>query len=379
VTPYTGWVDVLRTPASRWITAGLGALLACVGLALPGAAETSSVDVGEQAVVIVQVAGRGNAVTIRTWDRPSVEVEAGEVPATLARRTVEFGTDRMPLAAPIPPMPYVSRDPAGQVTGQGVLPPEDFPYTAFRPGPHDVVRILADAGARLTVTIPAATGLLQTRIGGGFTTIEGYHGANLFVVQNFGRVQLSGVATTAFLQMNSGTLYASDDAFERVRVRANSAHVVFEHCRSKQIEATSVSGALVYDGGSFDPGLARFESQTGNIALGVSSPAQLAGRAQDGHVYTQFDRGTPVAQPPDGSTTATYGGGGPLVNAITAHGNVYLYDGSLASRRSVAPEWRPVHQLFNDRRRPGPSAQPPKRPHAGEPRRVPMRRAAPHS
>jgi hypothetical protein len=310
-------------------------------------------------------------VTIRTWDRPNVEVEAGDVPATIARRVIAFGTERMPLAAPIPPMPYVSHDGAGQVTGQGVLPPEDFPYSGFRPGPHDVVRISAEAGARLTITIPASTGILQTRIGGGLTTIDGYRGADLFVVQNFGRVQLSGVTTTAFLQMNNGALYAVDGSFDRVRVRANAANVVFEHCRSKQIEATSIGGAIVYDGGTFDPGLARFESQSGNIALGVTAPAQLAGRTQDGHVYTQFEHGTPVAQPADGTATATYAGGGPLVNAITGRGNVYLYDGSLANRRSVAPEWRPVHQLFIAHRRPGPAvAQPPRR------RVVPLRRTA---
>jgi len=330
----------------------------CAGLTSPAAAESSLVDVGDQAVVIVQVAGRGNAVTIRTWDRPSVEVDSGDVPATITHRMTAFGTVRMPLAAPIPPMPYVAHDGAGQVTGQGVLPPEDFPYSGFRPGPHDVVRISAEAGARLTVTVPASTGLLQTRVGGGLTTIDGYRGADLFVVQNYGRVQMNGVTTTAFLQMINGALYAVGSSFDRVRVRANAANIIFERCRSKQIEATSVSGAIVYDGGTFDPGLARFESQTGNIALGVTAPAELAGRTQDGRVYTQFERGTPIAQPADGAATATYEGGGPLVNAITTHGSVYLYDGSLANRRAVAPEWRPVQQLFSAHRRPAPAIAP---------------------
>ena len=121
-------MDVLRFPASRWITAGLGALAATLGMALPAAAESSSLDVGDQAVVIVQVQGRGNAVTVRSWDRPSVEVESGDAPAAVSRRTVVFGTAAAPLAAPIPPMPYVGRDAGGLPAGQGVLPPEDFPY-----------------------------------------------------------------------------------------------------------------------------------------------------------------------------------------------------------------------------------------------------------
>nr|MDQ6926540.1 hypothetical protein [Candidatus Eremiobacteraeota bacterium] len=41
----------------------------------------------------------------------------------------------------------------------------------------------------------------------------------------------------------------------------------------------------------------------------------------------------------------------PLVNAISGRGNVYLYDGTLQTRRRSSPEWRAVHQVFADRRR----------------------------
>ena len=150
-------------------------------------------------------------------------------------------------------------------------------------------------------------------------------------------MQLTGATTTAFVQMNYGTFYAADSSFDRIRVRGIGAHDVFEHCRSKQIEASSVHGSIVYDGGSFDPGLARFESQNGNIALGVNGGASVTGRSQDGHVYTLFDRrgGTTVDQRGDGEATATVGGGGPLVNAISGRGNVFLYDGTLQNRRAA--------------------------------------------
>ena len=203
------------------------------------------------------------------------------------------------------------------------------------------------------VTVPVSTGILVLRVGGGQTIVEGYRGANLFVVQNQGRVQLTGATTTAFVQMNYGAFYASDGTFDRIRVRGIAAHDVFERCRSKQIEATSVTGSIVYDGGAFDPGLARFESQTGSIALGVTSPAQLTGRSAEGHVFTLFERrGTAsIDQRGDGEAVATVGGGGPLVNAISGRGNVYFYDGTLLSRRAVTPEWRQVHQLFNQHRK----------------------------
>lgn len=345
-------VDVLRLRAIRWATAGFGALLAAfVTTAAPSAAATSSFDVGDQAVVSVQVRGPGNDVSIRTWDRPSVQVESADDTPQVERGSVVFAP--LPLIVPVPPMPWLTRDAAGQINGGGMMPPEDFPYTSIRPGPHDSIRVTAPPGSHLTLTVPATTGILQVRVGGGTTAIDGYRGANLFVVQNAGRVQLSNSATTAFAQMGYGVLYASDDTFDRIRVRANAAHVVFERCRSKQIEASTVAGNILYDGGTFDPGLARFESHSGNVALGVAAPAQLSARTQDGRVYTLFDRrGIAVDQRGDGDTTATVGGGGALVNAISESGNVFLYDGTLATRRTPPPAWRGVHRTFAAARRP---------------------------
>jgi hypothetical protein len=85
----------------------------------------------------------------------------------------------------------------------------------------------------------------------------------------------------------------------------------------------------------------------------VNGGAQLTGRSQDGHVYTMFDRrgASSVDQRSDGEAVATVGGGGPLVNAISARGNVYLYDGTLQTRRGAGPQWRAVHDIFASRRR----------------------------
>jgi hypothetical protein len=361
-------VDVgIRAP--RWIIAGLVVLMAAAALAPAPvrAAQTSqSLDVGDQAVVNVIVRGRGNDVTVRVWDRQSVQIDyAEEAAPAINRLSVPFGTPKLPLAQQIPAQLYTTRDPAGVPNGGGALPPEEFPYASFRPGPHDVVRVDAPEGSRLVVTLPASTGILALRIGGGQTVVEGYRGANLFLIQNQGRVQLTGATTTAFVQMNYGAFYTADSTFDRIRVRGIAAHDVFERCRSKQIEAMSVLGSIVYDGGSFDPGLARFETQAGSIALGVTSGATLTGRSTDGRVYTLFDgRGAAnVEQHVEGETVATVGGGGPLVNAISGRGNVYLYNGTLLSRRNMNPEWRQVHQLFNVHRRPQAAPAAAARPH----------------
>lgn len=352
---YDRLVDVLRFSASRWLAAGLGSIALWCAAPLAAQAATSSFDVGDQAWVQIAVRGKGNAVAVKTWDRPTVQIESGDDAPAVERRSVTTGTPQLPLSAQIPPFPWnQQRD--GQA-GQGMYPPEDFPLAPLRPGAHDFVRVTAGEGARLTVTVPASTGVLRVQVGGGLTTVDGYRGANLFVIQNTGRVRLNGIATTAFAQMSHGTLYAGESGFDRIRVRAIDTHVVFEHCRSKQIEASTVGGSIVYDGGTFDPGLARFESQTGNIALGAAGAAQLSGRSGDGHVYTSVEHRATADQHGDGEASLTVGSNGPLVNAISAHGNVFLYDGTLASRRTVAPEWRPVNQLFTSHRRPPPPAR----------------------
>ncbi len=353
---YDGSVDALRYSASRWFAAGLAALLLCAAAA-PAAAATASFDVGDQAWVQISVRGKGNEVAVRTWDRPTVQIDSGEDMPTIERRSIVAGTPQYPVSALIPPFPWVQRA-ADQTTAQGVFPPEDFPLAGLRAGPHDLIKVSADEGARLVVTVPASSGLLRVQVGGGTTTVDGYRGGNLFVIQGAGRVQLNGVATTAFAQMNNGLLAATDSAFGRLRVRTITTHLVFEHCRAKQIEASTISGSIVYDGGTFDPGLARFESQSGNIALGTAGAAQLTGRSGDGRVFVLAERGSATDQRRDGDASLSVGSNGPLVNAISSHGNVYLYEGTLRSRRNLAPEWRGVHQLFTARRRATPPPPP---------------------
>jgi Putative adhesin len=346
-------VDVFRCRAPRWIAAGLALLVACATLVrAPAQAAATSVDVGDQAIVRIFVKGRENEVTVRTWDRSTVQVDSDDPGApTLEHRVVTAGTPAFPLSATIGPFAWVQRA-DGQTVAQGMFPPEDFPYALLRPGNHDSVRVTADEGSHLVVTVPASTGILWVQVGTGTTTIQSYRGANLFVVQNAGRVRLHGVATTAFAQMAYGTLRVTDSAFDRIRVRDNAGQVIFERSRAKQIEASTISGNIVYDGGSFDPGLARFESQSGDIALGTVGTAQIIGRSGDGHVFTQFDHRTNVDQRSDGQAIVNVGGaGGPLVNAISNHGNVYLYDGSLRGRPLIAPEWQPLQRLFILRRR----------------------------
>jgi len=347
---YHGTVAAFPSRAARWLTAGLGALLVGVCGSAPAAAAVSGYDVPDGVVVQIVARGRANEVTVRSWDRPTVQVETDGAPPIVERRPLMYGLSAgsgtrpgqfRPLAQIIPPAAWTTADGGDD----SAMQTEEFPFSNMRAGSHQGVRITAEAGAHITVTVPASTAILAIQVGGGLTEIDGYRGANLLVYQGQGRLHIDGTTTTAFAQIATGLLLAKDDTFERVRVRTDTARVTFERCRARQIEASTVTGALTYDGGSFEPGLARFESGRGTIALGVVGGAQLNAHAAGGHVYTGFaDRSAMTESRPDGSSLARLGGGGPLVNAISANGDVFLYDGSLRDRRDLPEEWRGVYR-----------------------------------
>lgn len=351
--------------APRRLTAGLGVLAALAAFAFApqrAAAETAPIEVADGAVVMLQAPGRSE-ISVRSWDRSSVSVQTeSDETVDIAHRTAVFGPGRLPLGFAVPPIMWnIRRD--TPAAASGIIPPEDFPFSNFRAGVHDVVHINAQPGAHLTVMVPASTGVLVVRGGVAQTAIDGFHGGNLIVAQGGGRVTIDNTATTAFVQLGGGALSVTDSAFERMRYRSIGASAFFERCRARQIETSTVTGTVVFDGGTFDPGLARFESQFGSIALGMAGDAQVLARSQQGHVYTQFDRRVAVEQRSESEASAVVGSGGPLVNALSGHGNVFLYDGTLRSRPNgrLPQQWRDVHRALAGHRVRQPAAQHPRR------------------
>ena len=324
---------------------------------VPASAATGSFLMGDQSVVQV-LAGARSEITVRGWDRPNVQFDTDDEAAQVTRRPITFGTVQTPLSVSIPVQTISVRDPVTGVMGRGTLAPEEFPYASdFRAGAHDTVRIQTAEDSHITVMIPPTTALLVTRIqkGQGVVSINDYHGGTLFALSPGGRMMLNDVMSAAFVQLMSGRLDVVDSSFDRLRARGNGAAFVFEHNRARQIEVSTVSGNIVYDNGTFDPGLARFESTNGSIGIGVAAGAQVAAHSTDGHVYSMWDRRTPLDQRGDNDVSATIAGGGPVVNAVTSRGNVYLYDGALASRGLLPSEWRPIRQTIAASQQPIPA------------------------
>lgn len=241
--------------ALRRAAAGFALCLGFLHPAVAGAASESFL-MGDQGVVQVWAGARAQ-VTIKAWDRPNVQFDTDDEAAQVTRRPITFGTPQTPLSVPIPLANIMVRDPVTGTPTRATLPPEEFPYASdFRAGVHDSVRIVAGDDTHVTVMVPSTTALLDTRIrgGAGILSIDDYHGGTLFVVSPGGRTRLNDVMSAAFVQMMNGGLEVIDSSFDRLRARGNTANFIFQHDRARQIELTTVSGSIVYDNGTFDPG-----------------------------------------------------------------------------------------------------------------------------
>jgi hypothetical protein len=342
------------------------------GFALLGAttgarADEQLIDANPGAIVRINV--REGDVTIRTWNRPQIAIDGDP------SLSVEKRSNSAPLAAPIP-IPQMEQD---TPNGSAALPLETFVAAPIPEGPHDVVIVKSGPTTprgSVTVTIPSDTAFVFARAANGKLDVSDYRGGTLAAFTRNGRLSLTNVGGTVFAQTFRGPLVVRGSSFDRIRARSLFGNVSFEHCDARQIETTTVDGSIVYDGGSFAPGLARFESTNGNVAIGASGNVQYGAHAVgDGHVYTNFNGRSRVDERgPD--TNAFVGEGGPLVTATTQGGNVYLYDGSLRSRTGLPPEWQPAYATLE---RPGERSeeiQP--RPDLGPPRYVAPRYVAPH-
>jgi hypothetical protein len=349
--PALGYHQIVPAPRSGarlWIAAG--ALLLSTALARPCAAATTTYDVSGQAVV--QFIGHTASVTIRTWNRETVQVETPDAGGFTSSK----GLQQTRASFPIPPVDVEENQSAGSST-ISTLQPEDFPVPKLVPGMHDVVHILEGpdapqhpgAPAEVTIMIPETIGLVTIRAGRGTATLDGYTGTTIATAAR-GRLVFNNVSGDAFVQPLNGSFYANESTFDRLRIRSNRASLVFDGCRAKEIEATTLTGNILYDNGMFDPGLARFESDRGSIGLGVNGGAQVGAHTVDGRVLSALP--PPPASPVIGGDAVEQlhvaGNGGPLVNATSNHGNVLLYDGSLGDRRPAAlgPAWRPMYDLL---------------------------------
>ena len=334
-----GTTAVARAPSALTPILALVALVLTIG---PARADVQTLDGTSAPIVRVNV--RAGDVTVRTWDRQSVQVDA-DPSLEVVRRTI--GGAFVPTSIPIPGVQQQSDE------GQVSLAAESFVVGPIAPGPHEtiVVRdpLLGGGGAAgfnaptpVTITVPSDSALVYARTGNGTLDVHDYRGGTLIAVVGRGRMQLDNVGGTVFAQTNRAPMIVTNSSFDRLRARSLVGNMTYEHCDVRQIEATTVNGSIVYDGGTFQPGLAHFESTRGDVAVGANGPVELGGHAAGaGRVYTNFVRPARV-DGHDGEGSVSIDGGGPVVTATSSGGNVYFYDGSLRSRPQLPSQWQPA-------------------------------------
>ncbi len=265
-------------------------------------ADTQSIATSGAPVVFAQL--QAGIVTVRTWNRTDVQIEADptidvhHVDRVPANRSAAFTFFAQTVETPDGPL---------------VLPPEPFLIQPLDASPHDAVAF--SGYGNLTLTVPSGSPLLVMHVGRGEVLIDGYHGGTFFTTVRAGLLRLNDVSGTGGFQVNNGPAIVRNSTFDRVRARTGRGNMFFENCTARQIEATSLTGSIVYDNGSFQPGLARFESERGNIALGIArGGAQIDAHSGDGRVLSE------------GSFQS-----GPVVTATTVRGAVIYYNGSIRS------------------------------------------------
>ncbi len=306
---------VLVVACSCWL--GLGAR----------ASAAQQIAVGPNPWLDVQL--QSGTLTVNTWDRPDVQIQSsGRLDVKHVNASV---------ADPQIPHQYTAWSQSVSTgNGNARLPEESFVLPQLQGSSHDAV--VADGEGNTTITVPRGTALVTARVGTGQLNMNGYRGAFITQVRE-GGIAFNHVEGSGYAEALRGPIQATDSSFERLRARTATGNMFFRGCTSHQIEATSKYGSIVYDNGRFQPGLARFESEHGNVALGVRGGAQIGAHSGTGHVVSSFHNGSAATRNRNG-TQETVRGGGPVVTAVSKHGSVFLYNGSVGAHPRVQAELR---------------------------------------
>jgi hypothetical protein len=311
------------------LVAGAICAAAVLAVARPALAATTVFD--DIGAPLVRATLQSGNLRIRAWDRPQVRIEADDG-VSVDRKTVTLPGQRdIPIFE-------------GRIQGRRgpiVLPAETFVVNNLPAGKRDLVALSGAGNA--TLWIPASAPLVVAQIVRGSVSLSDYRTGTFILRVRNGAALLASVGGEGYVQVMRGSVGIEQSAIERLRVRTALADIFFAGCHVRQIEATSVEGSIFFDDGSFEPGLARFSTESGSVALGIAGGANVTAHAPEGQIYALLDKRANV-NVSGGDGTASFWGGGPLVTASSATADVYLYSGTLRNRRDLPPVWVPFLQ-----------------------------------
>ncbi|HTV73772.1 MAG TPA: hypothetical protein VME66_08725 [Candidatus Acidoferrales bacterium] len=322
---------------SGWVWFMLAFLALWAATSAPACADVTDFDHAQDAVV--QVRMQAAEIEIRTWNRPLVEIQA---PLTVhVRRT----TVELPAISQVPILQGRIRAEEGTVT----LPQETFVITPLAAGPHDVINV--GGLGRVVLTVPRGVPLIIAVVSGrGSVTLTGYRGGTFVARVRNGRARLRNVQGVGFVQVMHGPIVIANSDFTRLRARTGVGNIILEHSSARQIQISSIDGSIVSDDGTFQPGLAQFDSQNGFVAIGASNDVTVNAHSLNGKIHTLFN-GPADVQSHDAGTgdTVVIGRGGPVVTAASGAGDIFLYDGALSAHAPLPPDWSAVQSALHPR------------------------------
>ena len=233
------------------------------------------------------------------------------------------------------------------------------PARSCRVTQHDA--IVARGSGNMTITIPRGTAMVMAHLRAGHLSHQQLHGVFIAHVRAAG-ISLKNVSGTGYVESLRGRIVATNSTFERLRVRTATGNMLFQGCTSHQIQASSAYGSIVYDNGNFAPGLARFESEHGNVALGVRGNAQIGAHSGAGHVVSSFDGRRRSSRRPDDETGDGRQRRPGRDRNLEERNSVYLYSGSMNEHPHVRAELSGSTQLPMQLRNPAAAHPPVNRP-----------------
>jgi hypothetical protein len=311
---------------ARWRRGFAGLLSFFVFLQLGGApASAQSLQLPSTGAPFVVVQLTSGSVKVRAWDRPTVGIDADpsirynhappRMVATHMRQSIMLWSQSIP-------------------TPRGVLSlaAEPFPLPPFAPGDHDAY--IVRGSGNVSLMIPEQTPLLVVNVRTGSVAISGFHGSAFVVHVNRGRVRLDDDSGTGAVQVNEGPAFANNSSFDRLRLRTGRGNVVMTSCHARQIAVTSLLGSVLFDDGTFENGIARFESARGAVAIGVNGGAEIEAHAGSGRIL--YENGVGPVQRSADDAQAMLDGGGPVVTAASETGSVIFYRGTLRDHPNLA-------------------------------------------
>jgi hypothetical protein len=325
-------VDMVATIWRRAL-AGLLSLFVFLGFDGSALAQSQLPSTGSPFVVVQLDSG---AVTVHTWTRPTVGIEA-DPSITYNHAPPRIVEGRMRQQS----IMLWSQTIKTQQGEQLSLPPEPFPLPPFAPGDHDAYIVRGEGD--VTLDVPESTPLIVINIKLGTATVEGYHGTLVAHIGG-GQVHLNDDSGTVAAQVNNGPFFANNSNFERIRLRTGRGNILMTNCRASQIAVTSLMGSILFDNGSFDNGIARFETDRGIVAIGVNGAAQIEAHSGNGRIV--LDNGDAAVQRSASDAQATFEAGGPVVTASSTNAAVFLFRGSLRDHPNLLRQLPPRARFF---------------------------------